>query len=223
MIRKNDEIRRSASVIAIGAGLVALLATITFSQASRPREFAREDGGLPATKVLDYIGVRPGMKVGEAGAGWGYFTFVLARRVGPNGFVYANDINEASLEELERHRRANGDTNIRTVMGGLDDPRFPVSELDFIVLVDAFHDFEKPVEWLVNLKKYVKPDARIAIIDVDPSKFPPDRPYNHAWPREKFVWIAAEAGYELVKADNDYRMHQVLVFRLPGLPAGGLD
>ena len=212
---------RKKCVIAIGAGLAALLAAMVFPQASRPREFAREDGGLPATKVLDYIGLKPGMKVGEAGAGWGYFTFALAGRVGLDGFVYANDIDAASLEELERHRQAKGGPNIQTVMGELDDPRFPVSDLDFIVLVNAFHDFGKPVEWLVNLKKYVKPDARIALIEIDPSKVPPDRPYNHAWPREKFVALAAQAGYELVKADNDYRMHQVLVFRLSIHTASG--
>jgi hypothetical protein len=83
-----------------------------------------------------------------------------------------------------------------------------------VVMVDAFHDFEKPVQWLINLKKYIKAGASIAIVDMDPSKFPPDRPYTHAWAREKIVAYAAEAGYVLVKATNDYRMHQVLVFRL---------
>ncbi len=93
MIFEMDRIRRISTRKAAGAGLLIGLAAMAFSQTSRPRDFAREDGVLPASKVLDFIGLKPSLKVGEAGAGWGYFTFVLARRVGPDGFVYANDIN----------------------------------------------------------------------------------------------------------------------------------
>jgi len=81
-------------------------------------------------------------------------------------------------------------------------------------MVDAFHDFEKPVQWLMNLKQYIKAGACAAIIDVDPSQFPPERPYTHAWAREKIGAYATEAGYMLMQATNDYRMHQVLVLRL---------
>jgi hypothetical protein len=66
----------------------------------------------------------------------------------------------------------------------------------------------------VNVKKSPKSGGVVAMVEIDPSKFPPDRAYNPAWSREKIVGHASEAGYALAAATNDSRMHQVLVFRL---------
>lgn len=120
----------------------ALLAHGQGAAQPRARAYAGEEGVLPSGRVMDAIGLKPGMKVGEAGAGWGYFTFVLAQRVGPRGVVYANDIDQAALAELDAYRQKRGDTNVRAVLGDLDDPLFPADDLDVIVIVDAFHDFE---------------------------------------------------------------------------------
>jgi L-ascorbate metabolism protein UlaG (beta-lactamase superfamily)/predicted methyltransferase len=203
-------------VLVLAALLAAVLNAQSPLQTPRPREYASEEGWLPAQKVMDAIGLKPGMKVGEAGAGWGYFTFAFARRVGPQGVVYANDIDRASLTELDAYRQKQGDANVRTLVGAVDDPLFPAANLDLVVMVNAFHDFEKPVQWLVNARKYLKAGGQVAIIEIDPSKFPPDRPYNHAWSREKIAGYAAEAGYALAAATNDYKMHQILVFRSVG-------
>ena len=163
-------------VLVLAALLAAIVHAQSPSETPRPRLYASEEGWLPAQKVMDEIGLKPGMKVGEAGAGWGYFTFAFARRVGPQGVVYANDIDRASLAELEAYRQKQGDTNVRTVVGTVDDPLFPATDLDLLVIVNAFHDFEKPVQWLVTAEEYLKPGGQLAMIEIDPSKFPPDRP-----------------------------------------------
>jgi ubiquinone/menaquinone biosynthesis C-methylase UbiE len=164
---------------------------------------------LDIDKAMDAIGVAPGMVIGEAGAGDGYFTLPMARRVGPAGLVYANDISTRALRTLEQHSTRDGLANVRTVVGDVADPRFPQRDLELVVVVHAFHDFSHPVEWLVNLKAYLRPGATVAIIDRDPAQ----GAEAHFWSRERIERHAAEAGYELTKAVDDVSQHLILVFR----------
>jgi len=83
----------------------------------------------------------------------------MARRVGPTGLVFANDISTRALRSLEERATREGLANIRTVVGDVDDPLFPQRDLQLVVVVHAFHDFSHPVEWLVNLKGYLRPGA----------------------------------------------------------------
>ncbi|RPJ85364.1 MAG: methyltransferase domain-containing protein [Acidobacteria bacterium] len=165
---------------------------------------------LDVERAMDAIGLAPGMVVGEAGAGDGYFTIPMARRVGAGGAVYANDINRRALGSRERRAGREGLTNVQTVVGEVDDPLFPRRDLELVVLVHAFHDFARPVEWLTNAKKYLRPGARLAVIDRDPAQ----GAGRHFWSRERIEGYAGEAGYELVKAEDGISDHLILVFRL---------
>jgi ubiquinone/menaquinone biosynthesis C-methylase UbiE len=159
---------------------------------------------------MDAAGVARGMVVGEAGAGDGYFTLPMARRVGPVGAVYANDISQRALNSLAENARREQLANVHTVEGGIDDPRFPRQDLELVVVVHAFHDFSKPVEWLVNAKKYLRPDGAVVIIDVDPSQ---GRHDSHFWTRERILEYAASAGYEKVKLVDDISQHLIIVLK----------
>jgi len=193
-----------ASVLLV-AGLVALRAGAV---AASPSSGPAPQWHLEIDKAMDAIGVAPGMVIGEAGAGEGYFTLPMARRVGPTGIVYANDISARALRTLEQHSTRDGLGNIRTVVGDVDDPRFPQRDLQLVVVVHAFHDFSHPVEWLVNLKAYLRPCATVAIIDLDPAQ----GAESHFWSRERIERHASEAGYELTKAVDDVSAHLILVF-----------
>jgi hypothetical protein len=113
------------------------------------------------------------------------------------------------LRSLEQRGTSEGLANIRTVVGEVDDPLFPQRDLQLVVVVHAFHDFSRPVEWLVNLKAYLRPGANVAIIDRDPAQ----GAESHFWSRERVERYAGEAGYELTKAVNDVSQHLILVFR----------
>ena len=115
---------------------------------------------LDIERAMDAAGVAPGMVVGEAGAGDGYFTLPMARRVGSEGAVYANDISRRALNSLAANARREQLANVHTVEGTVDDPRFPRKDLELVVVVHAFHDFSRPVEWLVNAKKYLRSGRR---------------------------------------------------------------
>ena len=107
----------------------------------------------PPGQIMDSIGVKPGMIIGEAGAGQGYFTYYLARRVGEKGKVFANDISITSLNDIQSRSKRENIANIITVLGETEDPLFPQKNLDMIVMLYVLHMLEKPVEFLKNLKK----------------------------------------------------------------------
>ena len=141
--------------------------------------------------LAEAAGIEPGMIIGEGGAGNGYLTFYLAERTGPEGKVYANDINERSLRSLNARRRREGVTNIETVQGEIDDPLFPVVNLDRVVMLRALHDFTEKVAWLRNLKKYMKPDAVLVIFE--------EEDYHTDMSEEEITEIADAAGFTLIE------------------------
>ncbi len=166
---------------------------------------------LDIDAAMDVAGIAPGMVVGEAGAGDGYFTLPMARRVGASGAVYANDISARALRQLAERARRDGLAHVHTIEGDIDDPRFPRRDLDLVVIVHAFHDFSQPVSWLRNTRKYLKPGAAVAIIDRDPAQ----GAEGHFWTRERILGYAADAGFEPVKVVDGISKHLIIVLR-PG-------
>ena len=164
---------------------------------------------LDIDRAMDAAGVVPGMVVGEAGAGDGYFTLPMARRVGAAGAVYANDISRRALDRLSAHARREGLDNVHIVEGDVDDPRFPRRDLELVVVVHAFHDFSRPVEWLKNAKQYLRPGATVAIIDQDPGQGAD----HHFWPRERILRYAEEAGFEPAKIVDGISRHLIIVLK----------
>ena len=164
---------------------------------------------LDIERTMDIAGIAPGMVVGEAGAGDGYFTLPMARRVGPAGAVYANDISRRELDKLQAEARRGRLDNVHIVEGDIDDPRFPRRDLELIVVVHAFHDFSRPVEWLRNATQYLRPGAAIAIIDRDPAQ----GGGSHFWPRERILRYAGEADLVPVTVVDTVSRHLIVIIR----------
>ncbi len=119
----------------------------------------------PPQKIMDSIGIKPGMRIGEAGAGRGYFTFPLAHRVGADGVVFANDISSYGLNSIRNRADKEGLGNIKTVVGEVEDPLFPEKNLDMAVMVYVLHEIERPIKFLKNLQSYIKPGGLLVIIE----------------------------------------------------------
>jgi predicted methyltransferase len=116
-------------------------------------------------QVMDALQIAEGSVAADLGAGGGWFTIRLARRVGPNGVVHAEDIQRLMIEAIERRVQREGLSNVRTVLGTRDDPRLPPGSVDAVLIVDAFHEMEAPVVLLRNTAKALKPNGLIGIID----------------------------------------------------------
>ena len=163
-------------------------------------------------KVMDVVGVKPGMIIGEVGAGHGYFTFHLSRRVGESGKIYANDIASRALASLRRKCEKEGITNIETIVGEVEDPLLPKGILDMVFIVNAFHDLAKPVVLLNNLVPSLKPDAPVVIIDRDPTK---NRdPASHFLTEEEILEKIEQSDFELDRIETFLTQHNIYVIRV---------
>ena len=118
-------------------------------------------------KVMDLIGLKPGMRVAEIGAQVGRFTVHLARRVGPEGRVFANDIDDRALANLRGRVSRYNVPNIEVVLGLVDDPRLPAGALDLAIMVRTYHELAQPAALLSKLKASLKPGASVVIVDLD--------------------------------------------------------
>jgi SAM-dependent methyltransferase len=166
----------------------------------------------PPDKVMDAIGVRPGMVVGEVGAGEGRYTIHLARRVGENGKVYANDIKSSSLDTLRTRCKANGLKNVEIILGKVDDPLFPKAALDLAFMILTYHHLAKPVELLRNLIPSLKPGATVAVVDPDPDKNIGGDPHE-ATSVAKIREEAGQAGLELVRVETFLPRDSIFILR----------
>lgn len=160
--------------------------------------------------IMDTVGVKPGMKIGEAGAGDGYLTFWLSNRVGETGKIYANDISKRSLKRLEERCEKEKITNIETVVGKVDDPIFPVRDLDMIIMIQAFHDFEKPVKWLDNAIKYMKPEAWLVIVDKDPERW--GQGHSHFLTKDKLLETVKKSAFVLERIETFLEQDNIYIF-----------
>jgi ubiquinone/menaquinone biosynthesis C-methylase UbiE len=124
----------------------------------------REDEEAPS-KALDALALTPGMAVADIGAGSGYYTSRIAKRVGPSGRVYATDIQPGMIQLLDRRVTAEGLTNVTTILGGMDDPKLPPASIDLAIMVDVYHELQAPQLFLQRLKGAFKPGGRLVLLE----------------------------------------------------------
>jgi predicted methyltransferase len=120
-----------------------------------------------ADTVMALLRVRPGMHVADVGAGSGYYTVRLARRVGPEGRVVAQDIMPEYLRKLRGRVRRDSLANVTVALGEPHDPRLPAASADLVMLVHMYHEVEQPYAFLHNLRRAVKPGGSVAVVDLD--------------------------------------------------------
>lgn len=128
-------------------------------------EPSRDQAG-EAERVMNLLGIAAGTVVADIGAGSGYYTVRLARRVGPTGHIFAEDIVPDYLERLGRRVAEEGLAGTVTVVRGEPhDPRLAPGSLDLALLVHMYHEVAQPYGLLWNLRPALRPGARVAVID----------------------------------------------------------
>lgn len=117
------------------------------------------------TLMVDSLGLKPGDVVADIGAGTGYITERLARKVGAKGKVYAEEIQPEMLTLLREKMTKLGLKNVEMVLGTINDPKLPPASIDLAIMVDVYHEFSEPYEMLVAIKAALKPGGRIAFVE----------------------------------------------------------
>jgi predicted methyltransferase len=120
-----------------------------------------------AGEIAHLLALKPGMTVGDVGAGSGYHTVRLSRLLGPTGSVVAQDVTLDYLVELARRTERLKLKNVRFALGEPHDPRLPASSLDAAILVHMYHEVAQPYAFLYNLAPALKPGARVGIVDLE--------------------------------------------------------
>src|SRR4051812_17878622 len=211
---------RRAQSCAVLLAAIALAWTPAAAQHSRlfpPTELGmlegpdRESYQRPE-QVMDALYIGEGSVVADVGAGGGWFTVRLARRVGPNGLVYAQDVQPLMIQAIEGRIRGEGLRNVRMVVGTALDPKLPDRVLDAVLVVDAYHEMEKPITLLRNLAKALKPRGLIGIVEFKKDGFGPGPAMEERIDPERVIHDAQAAGLQLKRREDFLRYEYLLIF-----------
>jgi ubiquinone/menaquinone biosynthesis C-methylase UbiE len=128
---------------------------------SRPERIQEEN----PQEMLDQLGLKEGLVVCDLGCGDGYHTLQMAPKVGPSGKVIAVDIQPQMLQELSRRMIEQNIPNIDTILGDLWDPKLAEASVDLVLMVDVYHEFSHPVQMLEAIRKSLKPNGLVALVE----------------------------------------------------------
>ncbi len=208
--------------VLVVAALFLLPASAWAQSGSHSRLFPPSDLGLLEApdrdlwqrpdQVMDAMGIADASVVADIGAGSGWFTIRLARRVGPQGLVYAEDVQPEMINAITRRVQREGLTNVRAVRGQNSDPRLPPGSLDAILVVDAYHEVEDRVTMLKNLARALKPQGRIGVVDFKLDGTGPGPSPDERVSPDVVVKDAAKAGLRLVSQEPFLQYQYLLIF-----------
>jgi ubiquinone/menaquinone biosynthesis C-methylase UbiE len=166
-------------------------------------------------KAIAQFNLKPGMMVGDVGAGTGYYSIRMAKLIAPAGIVYANDIQPGMLDKLHERAAAANVANIVTVLGSETDPKLPAGKLDLVVMVDVYHELSRPQRMLEGIRDSLKPGGRLVLLEYrkeDPSV--PIRPEHKMSVDEVKAEVTPE-GFRFEKVVDKLPWQHIIFFRKP--------
>ena len=177
-------------------------------------EESRDRAG-EAERVMNLLGVNAGLMVADIGAGSGYYTVRVAKRVGPTGHLFAEDVVPEYLERLARRVASEGLAGTVTVVrGDPHDPRLPAASIDLALLVHMYHEVQQPYGLLWNLRPALRPGAHLAVIDAR------KQTEVHGTPPDLLQCELAAVGYRQTAFYDLQESTYLAVFALPSPPDG---
>jgi SAM-dependent methyltransferase len=214
---------------ATGFALVASVLLVSGTHAQNPKQgghpgrlFPPSDLGLldapdrdlwqRPDQIMDAMAIADASVVADIGAGSGWFTIRLARRVGPQGLVYAEDVQKEMINAISRRVGREGLSNVRPVLGLKNDPNLPAQSLDAALLVDAYHEIENRVAVLSSLARALKPQGRIGVVDFRLDGTGPGPSPDERVSPDSVVKDAKEAGLRLIRQEPFLPYQYFLIF-----------
>jgi SAM-dependent methyltransferase len=150
---------------------------------------AERDRAGEVDEIIARLGLRPGARVADIGAGEGYDALRLARRLGPRSQIFAEDLDVGALRKLARVAGDQGLKNIKTIEGAADDARLAPGSVDAVIMVHMYHEIESPFALLTRLVPAFKAGGRLGVEELD-------RPTNaHGTPPDLLRCELAAVGY----------------------------
>lgn len=224
---------RTTAAFVVGILLLATPARELAQTPSQGRLFPPEDLGILESpdrdewqqpdRIMDELQIAEGSRVADIGAGGGWFTVRLARRVGPNGVVFAEDIQPEMIESINRRVRDQGLSNVRPILGQVDDPQLE-PRLQAVLMVDTYSQLRNPVNLLRHIEAALAPNGLLGVVDfTKDGAGGPGPPISERVDAEKVKREAEQAGLALAAHRTFLRYQYLLVFRKRATPAPGIS
>ncbi|MBW1778834.1 MAG: class I SAM-dependent methyltransferase [Deltaproteobacteria bacterium] len=152
-------------------------------------------------RIIESLNIQESYTIADIGAGGGYFTLKFAKKVGETGKVYAVDTQAKYLDYIRHEAEREGVDNIIFVLTTEDGMDLPESDIDLIFARNVFHHLSEPGKYFRNLKRFLKPSGKVAIIDHKPKGgFSFVSLFRHHTPEEVILQEMENAGYYLVES-----------------------
>ena len=165
--------------------------------------------------IVKAMDLSPGMDAADIGAGTGFFSLLMAEKVGPEGTIFATDIAQNFLDHIDRTSSQAGFKNIKTVLGKEKSVNLPPESIDLAYICDTYHHFEYPFYMLDSIQKALRPGGRLVIVDFERVKG-----ISETWVlghvrsgKGTVTDEVKDSGFELVKEDPFMEEQYFLVFR----------
>ena len=168
-------------------------------------------------RVLDAMGLQPGDVVADVGCGSGYYARRIARRVQPGGTVYCEDIQPEMLDIMRERNAADGVSGIEAVLGAPDDPRLPPGAIDWVIIVDVYHEMSDPEPMLAGIRGALAPGGRVALLEYRVEDGTGDQILaDHAMSVRQVLLEWQAAGFELAALHDFLPSQHLFFFRADG-------
>jgi len=168
-------------------------------------------------KIVQFMGLKDGDIVADIGCGNGFFTLRLAKEIGPHGVVFAVDVQQGMLDQLNKRQKELSVSSIYPILGRFEDPLLPPGKVDWILLVDAYHEFSNPKPMLARMKECLAPGGRVALVEYrgeqGSSKAAFPIPHDHAMTVDRVMSEWRPAGFELVTSVEFLPIQHFFVFK----------
>jgi arsenite methyltransferase len=175
-------------------------------------EDPKRDAYQKPQEVLAALDLRQGEIIADIGAGSGYFTFRLARQVSERGMIYAVDVSPDMIVHINRRIRDHKVANVVSILAEPDDPLLPVASLDRFFFCDSWHHIENQTKYLSLMKKMLKPNGEVVMIDFHKKELPIGPPMQMKIAREDLIKQMEKNGFQLAKEHTFLPYQYFLVF-----------
>jgi len=198
--------------------ILLFLASLVAQQAAAPPQGGQQGlteamiktAAIEVPRLVDLLELKPGMTIGDVGAGFGAWTTAFSKWTGASGRVYSTDIGEKQLAFLRETTKREGLTNVTVLAGAERSTNLPANCCDAILIRDAYHHLTQPNDMLRSVAASLKPGGRLAIIDFPPrpkSELPAGVPSNrngHGVPPDVVIQEVKGAGLTMVSQNRQW-------------------
>ncbi len=168
--------------------------------------------------LLPELRLKDGMTVCDLGSGNGYHSLLMAKLVAPTGKVLAVDIQQEMLDDLESRAKQAKIGNVKTIRGLVHDPKLPAASCDLILLVDVYHEFSHPEEMLAGMRRALKPEGLVALVEYRAEDDGVPIKPEHKMSKVQILKEWTANGFELAREYDKLPWQHLMFFKLAQKP-----